>query len=68
MTTRLMCLGDSNTTGDYGGVSYVGGMLARRLAGADVTVTGSGVNGEVSYGLVQRLDPVIDQQPRRSRC
>ncbi len=25
-------------------------MLARRLAGADVTVTGSGVNGEVSYG------------------
>ncbi|SCX19503.1 SGNH/GDSL hydrolase family protein [Mycolicibacterium fluoranthenivorans] len=61
MTTRLMCLGDSNTTGDYG-VSYVG-MLAQRLAGADVTVTGSGVNGEVSYGLVQRLDPVIDQQP-----
>lgn len=60
MTIQVLCIGDSNTRGDYG-MSYVQ-MLQQRLPG-DVAVTGSGVNGEVSYGLLQRLDPIIDQRP-----
>ncbi len=38
-------------------------MLAERLSGHDVTVTGAGVNGDCSYNLLQRLDPIIAQRP-----
>ena len=56
-----MCIGDSNTRGEYG-VGYAE-MLTQRLRDADVAVTADGVNGEVSHGLLQRLDPIIDQRP-----
>jgi lysophospholipase L1-like esterase len=61
MPTRMVCAGDSNTRGQYG-VSYVQ-MLAERLGGNDVAVTGAGVNGDCSYNLLQRLDPIIEQRP-----
>jgi lysophospholipase L1-like esterase len=61
MPTRIVCVGDSNTRGQYG-VSYVR-MLAERLRGHNVTVTGAGVNGDCSYNLLQRLDPIIAQRP-----
>ena len=61
MPTRIVCAGDSNTLGQYG-VSYVR-ILAERLSGHDITVTGAGVNGDCSYNLLQRLDPIIAQRP-----
>jgi lysophospholipase L1-like esterase len=61
MPTRIVCAGDSNTRGQYG-VSYVQ-MLAERLRGNDVTVTGAGVNGDCSYNLLQRLDSIIERRP-----
>ncbi len=61
MTVQVLCIGDSNTRGEYG-VGYAG-MVAQRLRDDDVTVTADGVNGEVSYGLLQRLDPIIEQRP-----
>lgn len=61
MTIRVVCAGDSNTRGRYG-VSYVR-MLAQRLRGDGVAVTGSGINGEVSYGLLQRLDALVRLNP-----
>lgn len=61
MSVAVMCIGDSNTRGEYG-VGYAG-MLTQRLRDDDVTVTADGVNGEVSYGLLQRLDPIIEQRP-----
>lgn len=38
-------------------------MLAERMNGHDITVTGAGVNGDCSYNLLQRLDPIIAQRP-----
>jgi lysophospholipase L1-like esterase len=61
MTARLVCAGDSNTRGQYG-VSYVH-MLGQRLRGDAITVTGAGVNGDTSHGLLQRLDAIIAQRP-----
>jgi lysophospholipase L1-like esterase len=61
MPTRIVCAGDSNTRGQYA-VSYVQ-MLAERLTGHDITVAGAGVNGDCSYNLLQRLDPIIAQRP-----
>ena len=61
MHTRIMCVGDSNTRGQYA-VSYVQ-MLADRLKGHGITVTGAGVNGDCSYNLLQRLDQIIAQRP-----
>ena len=61
MPTRILCAGDSNTRGQYG-VSYVQ-MLAQRLGGQDITVTGAGVNGDCSHNLLQRLQPIIAQRP-----
>jgi hypothetical protein len=56
-----VCAGDSNTRGQYA-VSYVK-MLTDRMKGHDVAVTGAGVNGDCSYNLLQRLDPIIAQRP-----
>lgn len=61
MPTRIVCVGDSNTRGRLA-ASYVR-MLAERLSGHDITVTGAGVNGDCSYNLLQRLDPIIAQRP-----
>ena len=61
MPTRIVCVGDSNTRGRLA-ASYVR-MLAERLKGHDATVTGAGVNGDCSYNLLQRLDPIIAQRP-----
>ena len=63
MPTRIVCVGDSNTRGQYA-VSYVQ-MLAERLSGHDVTVTGAGVNGDCSYNLLQRLDRSSRSGPMR---
>jgi lysophospholipase L1-like esterase len=38
-------------------------MLAQRMAGQGITVTGAGVNGDCSYNLLQRLDPIIALRP-----
>lgn len=43
-------------------MSYVQ-MLADRLAGHGITVTGAGVNGDCSYNLLRRLDQIIAQRP-----
>jgi lysophospholipase L1-like esterase len=61
MPTRIVCAGDSNTRGKYG-ASYVH-MLAERLSSHDATISGAGVNGDCSYNLLQRLDPIIAQRP-----
>ena len=37
-------------------------MLAERMKGNDITVTGAGVNGDCSYNLLQRLDQIIAQR------
>ena len=42
-------------------MSYVH-MLAERMKGNDITVTGAGVNGDCSYNLLQRLDQIIAQR------
>jgi lysophospholipase L1-like esterase len=61
MPRRIVCAGDSNTRGQYG-ASYVQ-LLAERLRGHDVTVTGAGVNGDCSYNLLQRLDGISALRP-----
>lgn len=61
MTSRVVCAGDSNTRGQYG-VGYVQ-VLNERLRGRDVVVTAAGVNGDGSYDLVNRLDPIIALAP-----
>jgi lysophospholipase L1-like esterase len=61
MPTQIVCVGDSNTRGQYG-VSYVR-MLAERLSSHDVVVTAAGVNGDCSYNLLQRLDQIVAQRP-----
>jgi lysophospholipase L1-like esterase len=38
-------------------------MLAERMKGHDITVTGAGVNGDCCYNLLQRLDAIIEQRP-----
>ncbi|QZH69395.1 SGNH/GDSL hydrolase family protein [Mycolicibacterium farcinogenes] len=57
----ILCVGDSNTRGQYG-VDYVA-PLAARLRSHDVTVTGAGVNGDCSANVLQRLDSIIKQRP-----
>jgi lysophospholipase L1-like esterase len=61
MTSRVVCAGDSNTRGQYG-VGYVQ-VLDERLRGRDIVVTAAGVNGDGSYDLVNRLDPIIALAP-----
>jgi lysophospholipase L1-like esterase len=61
MPGRIVCAGDSNTRGQLA-VSYVQ-MLTERLTGHGITVTGDGVNGDCSFNLLHRLDPIIARRP-----
>lgn len=57
---RIVCLGDSLTRGQVS-VDYVE-MLARRDRGA-ATFTNAGVNGDLAFNVLQRLDSIIDLRP-----
>lgn len=60
-TTRVVCLGDSHTRAQVG-VDYIR-MLKERTAGHPYVFTNAGVNGDLAYNVLQRLDAVIEQQP-----
>jgi lysophospholipase L1-like esterase len=61
VSATVVCAGDSITRGQYG-VDYVR-MLQARLRGRGVAVSAAAVNGDVSYGLLARLTPIVDQKP-----
>jgi lysophospholipase L1-like esterase len=58
---HVVCLGDSLTRGQVS-VDYVE-MLATRHVGRPATFTNAGVNGDLAFNVLQRLDPVIDLRP-----
>ncbi|MDT5283943.1 MAG: hypothetical protein QOJ20_5138 [Mycobacterium sp.] len=58
---RVVCVGDSLTRGQVS-VDYVE-MLASRDIGGSVSFTHAGVNGDLAFNVLQRLDSVIDLQP-----
>jgi lysophospholipase L1-like esterase len=58
---HVVCLGDSLTSGQVS-VDYVK-MLAARHNGGHARFTNAGVNGDLAYNVLQRLDSVIDPQP-----
>lgn len=58
---RVICLGDSLTRGQVS-VDYVK-MLAKRDIGKSFRFTNAGVNGDLAFNMLQRLDSVIDRQP-----
>ena len=60
MSTHVVCLGDSLTRAQVS-VDYIG-MLTDRTAGR-CAFTNAGVNGDLAYNALQRLDPVIEMQP-----
>lgn len=60
-TTHVLCLGDSHTRAQVG-ADYIG-MLKKRTTGRPYVFTNAGVNGDLAYNLLQRLDSVIEQQP-----
>ncbi|MFJ6897477.1 SGNH/GDSL hydrolase family protein [Streptomyces hokutonensis] len=60
-TRRVVCLGDSITRAQVS-VDYIR-MLKNRTAGRPYAFTNAGVNGDLAYNVLQRLDPVIEQQP-----
>ncbi|WP_238011161.1 SGNH/GDSL hydrolase family protein [Dactylosporangium sp. AC04546] len=55
---RIVCLGDSITKGQLG-VDYVA-VLRRRV---DAEVIQDGVNGDLAYNLLQRLDAAVAHRP-----
>lgn len=57
----VICLGDSLTRGNMG-FDYVDG-LARRLEPSGYTVLNAGVNGELAWNLLQRVDDVVVAEP-----
>jgi len=57
----VICLGDSLTRGNVG-FDYVDG-LARRLEPSGYTVLNAGVNGELAWNLLQRVNDVISAEP-----
>ncbi|WP_427919185.1 SGNH/GDSL hydrolase family protein [Streptomyces sp. cg40] len=59
--TRVLFLGDSITRAQIS-VDYVR-ILKDRTAGGRYAFTNAGVNGDLAYNVLQRLDPVIRQQP-----
>jgi lysophospholipase L1-like esterase len=63
LTTRrhVVCLGCSITRGQVS-VNYVK-MLEGRTAEGSFTFTNAGVNGDLAYNALQRLDSVIELQP-----
>jgi lysophospholipase L1-like esterase len=58
---RVVCLGDSLTRGQVS-VDYVE-MLAARDVGGSASFTNAGVNGDLAFNVLQRLDSVIELQP-----
>jgi lysophospholipase L1-like esterase len=58
---HVLCLGDSLTRGQVS-VDYVE-MLATRDNGGPVTFTNAGVNGDLAFNVLQRLDSVIGLRP-----
>lgn len=60
-TTHIVCLGDSITRAQVS-VDYLK-LLEARTAGHLHRFTNAGVNGDLAYNALQRLDSVIEQQP-----
>ncbi|MDW6063094.1 SGNH/GDSL hydrolase family protein [Streptomyces sp. FXJ1.4098] len=60
-TTHVVCLGDSLTSAQVS-VDYIK-MLKERTAGHPYAFTNAGVNGDLAYNALQRLDPVVAQRP-----
>jgi lysophospholipase L1-like esterase len=58
---HVVCLGDSITRGQAS-VDYIK-ILAHRTAGGPFVFTNAGVNGDLAFNALQRLDSVIDLQP-----
>jgi lysophospholipase L1-like esterase len=58
---HVACVGDSLTVGQVS-VDYVK-MLAARDLGRFVRFTNAGVNGDLAFNVLRRLDSVIDLQP-----
>lgn len=58
---HVVCLGDSLTRGQVS-VDFVK-MLGARAIGQHVRVTNAGVNGDLAYNVLQRLDLVVALQP-----
>jgi lysophospholipase L1-like esterase len=58
---HVVCLGDSITRGQVS-ADYVT-MLEERTAGGPLRFTNAGVNGDLAYNALQRLDSVIELQP-----
>ncbi len=60
-TTLVACLGDSLTQGQAS-ANYVQ-LLENRLADDGYRFLNAGINGDLTFNLLQRLDEVIAQQP-----
>jgi lysophospholipase L1-like esterase len=58
---HVVCLGDSLTRGQVS-VDFVK-MLRSRDIGQQVRVTNAGVNGDLAYNVLQRLDSVVELRP-----
>ena len=58
---HVACVGDSLTAGQVS-VDYVK-MLAARDLGRSLRFTNAGVNGDLAFNVLRRLDSVIDLQP-----
>jgi lysophospholipase L1-like esterase len=58
---HVVCLGDSITRGQVS-ADYIK-ILEGRNAGAPLTFTNVGVNGDLAVNVLERLDSVIDLQP-----
>ncbi len=61
ITQRIACLGDSITQGDVG-ASYVR-MVERHFSSQHVAFLNAGINSDLSYTLLRRLDEVITAKP-----
>lgn len=57
----LVCIGDSITHGRVG-ANYVD-MLSERLGPHGVDLVNAGINGELAYNVLQRLDDIIACEP-----
>src|SRR5512146_3284028 len=57
----VVCLGDSITRGQIS-ASFID-QLEQRLAGQGLRFINSGVNGDLAYNVLRRLDDVIEIKP-----
>jgi lysophospholipase L1-like esterase len=58
---HVVCLGDSLTRGQVS-VDFVK-VLGARIIGQQVRLTNAGVNGDLAYNVLQRLDSVVELRP-----